>query len=226
MNELCRYLISSRRILSMLVFAVLVCLLTDMAHSAEEQDFRHPQGHFKLNNPDRLEKPDANISYNIIIDTMARAYARSGEDSALRYRLWKRFNDAPFMSADHGNRYVNIFANQTAAEAGYGDMMPESVLPKDAIVVKDSFTVTDEGGLFPGALFIMEKLEIGAQPSRGDWRYVMLLPDGTVFGDSRDPDDDRMEFCHTCHAVVADTDYLFQIPEAFQVTAPDTPSGE
>ena len=36
-------------------------------------------------------------------------------------------------------------------------------------------TVTDEGKIYPGAMFVMEKLAQGANPETADWRYIMVL---------------------------------------------------
>ena len=46
-------------------------------------------------------------------------------------------------------------------------------MPPGAIVVKDSFTASERGRLWPGALFIMEKLADAASPQAAGWRYVM-----------------------------------------------------
>lgn len=202
--------------------AALMVLVSSVVvgQEADAPDFRRPSGHFKLENPDLLEKDDANVNYNAIGDMMARTYAESGEQSAIRYRQWQRFNDAPFISADHGNRYVNIFADPAAVAAGYGFMAPGTSMPEGAVIAKDSFTATEDGNLFAGALFIMEKLAAGESRENGDWRYVMILPDGTLFGDSQKAADDGTKFCHSCHVVRADTDALFQVPEAYRIGRP------
>jgi len=85
-----------------------------------------------------------------------------------------------------------------------------------AVLVKDSFTVTDDGEIFAGALFVMEKLSPEAYPDTGDWRYQMIMPDGSIFGDTTGEAPQNMEFCHTCHQSVADSDYLFLIPEDYR----------
>jgi hypothetical protein len=168
-----------------------------------------PREHFALANPAELDKEDATIAYNSLIDLMMRGYVASAEPTTQRYRTWQRFNDAPYRSATHGNRYVNNYANHAAAAAGYGRL--GVVMPEGAIVAKDSFTATKDGRLFPGALFFMEKLPAQASPATADWRYVMIMPDGSTFGDSR-INPARMAFCHACHAARADDDYLFFVP--------------
>ena len=47
----------------------------------------------------------------------------------------------------------------------------------------------------------------------GDWRYAMIMPDGSYFGDSEGDDPDAVAFCHGCHTARADSDFLFFVPE-------------
>jgi hypothetical protein len=180
-----------------------------------------PREHFKINRPGELAKDDANIDYNSIVDGMARAYIASGDRTAARYRSWRRFNDAPYLSDTHGNRYVNNYANPIAVDAGYGHSKPGVRMPAGAIIAKDSFTYTRENKLFPGALFIMEKLAEGTSPATADWRYAMILPDGSIFGDSAAGGAAKMEFCHVCHSQVAEFDQLFFVPENYRLHLPD-----
>lgn len=172
-----------------------------------------PKEHFAITEPAKLSPEDARIAYNSLADKMVHGYIASGDDTARRYRAWTLLNEAPYPSAAHGNRYVNNYANPIAAGAGYGT--PGVEMPAGAIIAKDSFTATPGGRLFPGALFIMEKLPAAASPATNDWRYVMIMPDGSTFGDSAtEPASgpERMAFCHACHAARADDDYLFLVP--------------
>lgn len=205
------------------VAVVVVCAVALMvvpwsrADSVGGKEAVQPREHFKINRPGELNKDDANIDYNSIIDGMARSYIASGDGTAARYRGWLRFNDAPYLSDTHGNRYVNNYANAIAVDAGYGDLKPGIKMPPGAILAKDSFTYTKEGKLFPGALFVMEKLAAGAGPKTADWRYAMFLPDGSIFGDSAAGGAEKMDFCHDCHEQVAEFDYLFFVPETYRL---------
>ncbi|MBL8659926.1 MAG: cytochrome P460 family protein [Rhodospirillales bacterium] len=181
-----------------------------------------PHEHFAIENAAKLDKGEASAAYKSLIEVMARGYGASAEPAARRYLDWRRFNDAPYPSAAHGNRYVNNYANFKAATAGYGQ--PGSVMPRGAVIVKDSFTASEAGRFWPGALFIMEKLAHDASPETGDWRYVMIMPDGSTFGDSR-LDSPRMTFCHDCHAERAGDDYLFFVPkDAAALPTPKSPT--
>jgi hypothetical protein len=55
-------------------------------------------------------------------------------------------------------------------------------LPAGSVVAKDSFAVTAAGDVFAGPLFIMEKMSQGFNAASRDWRYTMIMPDGSVFG--------------------------------------------
>ncbi len=186
-----------------------------------EIDPLHPQGHFALERPGDLSKADATTVYDGIADFMARGYAGSGDETARTYRRWARYNDAPYRSQTHGNRYVNNYANAIAARAGYGDPKEGMSMPPGAVLAKDSFTYTGDRALFAGALFIMEKLAQGANPATGDWRYAMIMPDGSVFGDTTTETAERLDFCHACHAEKAAFDYLFFLPEGYRRQIPN-----
>ncbi|MGZ8996011.1 MAG: cytochrome P460 family protein [Rhodospirillales bacterium] len=179
------------------------------AESLAAADIAEPEEHFSIERAAELSKSDAQTAYNSLLDLMTRAYVASAEPAARRYLGWVRFNDAPYRSATHGNRYVNNYANPAAASAGYGKA--GAPMPPGAVIAKDSFTATPNGRRYPGALFLMEKLRPEESPATADWRYVMIMPDGSTFGDSR-TSPARMAFCHTCHAARADDDYLFFVP--------------
>jgi len=186
------------------------------AQSARGEDALRPKGHFNLERPGDLTKSDALTIYNTIADDMARDFAVSGEPSAKVFRTWRRYNDAPYRSKTHGQRYVNNYANTIARDAGYGRMKEGDRMPPGAILIKDSFTFTSDRALFAGALFVMEKLEPGTDPDNGDWRYAMIMPDGSYFGDTKDDPKNRLGFCHDCHEAQEDTDFLYFLPEEYR----------
>ncbi len=172
------------------------------------------QRHFKIERPADLTAADALVLYEKIGKNMARGYAASGNEAAASYRKWRRYNSAPYRSATHGNRYVNNYGNAKAAR--YGKLKNGDSLPQGAVLVKDSFTVTGDGDVFGGALFTMEKLAPGTRPEYADWRYVMVMPDGSLFGDSQGETAGKVAFCDGCHKAVAETDRLFFIPKPYR----------
>jgi hypothetical protein len=212
----------SLRVFGLAVMVAGVCAVAAMvvpesrADTVGGEEAVQPREHFKINRPGDLAKDDANIDYNSIVDGMVRSYIASGDSTAARYRGWVRFNDAPYLSDTHGNRYVNNYANAIAVDAGYGHMKPGVGMPAGAIIAKDSFTYTTDGKLFPGALFIMEKLAKGTHPNTADWRYAMILPDGSIFGDSAAGGAAKMNFCNVCHERRAEFDQLFFVPEPYR----------
>lgn len=179
-----------------------------------------PHEHPKIARPGRLSKQDAQVIYDTIADHMADKLAISGEPVASQYRRWWRVNDAPFLSATHGSRYVNVYANHIALRAGYNDMRPGVEMVPGAVLAKDSFTFTDDRALFTGALFVMEKMAKGESENTAGWRYLMILPDGSVFADSSGAFPETAAFCHTCHIQASEFDYLFFLPEAYRRRVP------
>ncbi len=176
---------------------------------ADEQD-----AHIAIENPAELSKDEANAVYKSLAKRMARGYAAAQLDLLRNYQSWPLFNDAPYISATHGQRFVNSYANRMAHN--YGTLQEGEVLPVGSVLAKDSMTVTDEGKVFPGAMFVMEKLAPGTDPDMADWRYIMVLPDGSLFGDTMGFRAKAVAYCHDCHEQVAERDYTFYVPEEYQ----------
>ena len=178
-------------------------------------DFAHPTRHFRVPNPARLADADALSIYDRIRDDMMAAYRLSRHPVATQFGKWRRFNRVPYLSATHGDRYINNYANAAAASYGRKEAPP---MPAGAVLAKDSFTVTAQGDVFTGPLFLMEKMPAGFSAASGDWRYTMILPDGSLFGTTNGEGSSKVEFCASCHAVVGDAmDHLFFIPEPYQI---------
>ena len=186
--------------------------LSFSAYAADDDPFS-PEGHVKIERPADLDAADASAIYREIAKRMAEGYAQSDYADAKVYQQWTKQNSAPYLSPGHGNRFLNNYGNAIAK--GYLALDVDEKMPVGSILAKDSFTVTDNQEIFAGALFLMEKLEEGKHPATGDWRYAMILPDGSLIGDTLGDDPDSMTFCHDCHEQVADTDFLFGIPAKF-----------
>ncbi len=171
--------------------------------------------HLAIENPADLTKEEARQHYKSLERRMARGYAAAQLDILRNYQAWPLFNDAPYISATHGQRFVNSYANRMAHN--YGTMREGDVLPVGSVLAKDSMTVTDGGNIHPGALFVMEKLPAGTSPDTADWRYIMVMPDGSLFGDTMGARAGAVAYCHVCHEAVADRDYTFYVPEEFRL---------
>lgn len=171
--------------------------------------------HFTVEEPAELSREEAASIYADMIDDMAAAYALSRDPHAVNYPRWRRFNQTPYPSATHGSRYVNNYGNALAR--AYRRPDNAGTLPEGAVLAKDSFAVTAAGNIFPGPLFLMEKMPPGFSPEARDWRYSMIMPDGSYFGITGGDNDEQVRFCITCHQAAGDeNDHLFFVPEAFR----------
>ncbi len=194
-----------------LVFLIMATALPSFS-AAQSSD---EDAHLAIENPADLSKKDARKFYKSLQKRLARGYAAAQMDLIRNYQSWPLFNDAPYISATHGQRYVNSYANRMAHN--YGTLQEGEELPMGSVLAKDSMTVTDTGNLHPGAMFVMEKLAKGASPETGDWRYIMVMPDGSLFGDTMGARSEAVSYCHDCHEAVADRDYTFFVPEDYLV---------
>ena len=162
-----------------------------------------------------IEPDEAVAAYDCLIDQLLAGYAKSGNPTATTYTTWRRYNTVPYQSATHGGRYVNNYANATAgAYAAFEDV---GHLPQGAVVAKDSFAVMGGGKIAAGPLFLMEKMGAGFHPASGDWRYTLIMPDGTVIGETDGKGSANVEFCAECHSAMEDTDSLWLLPEDVRI---------
>jgi hypothetical protein len=169
-----------------------------------------PRRHFRVRNPKRIGPEEAAAIYRRLRDEMAAGYVMSGRKV---YEGWTRYNRAPYLSATHGRRYVNNYANRRAR--AYGRFEQAGRLPVGSLLAKDSFAVTRDGEIHAGPLFIMEKMAEGFNYVSGDWRYTMIMPDGSVFGVTKGENAKAVEYCIGCHLAVEKQDHLyFPPPEA------------
>ena len=197
----------SSKVIALLLIAVVAVWAAATAAQSNDAEALRPKGHFKIEQAKNVTPEEAATIYRDIIDDLAEGYALFADPVTENYRTWRRYNTAPYLSAPHGSRYVNNYANGKAKGYGEGEVMPPG-----AIFAKDSFTLAADGGVFGGALFIMEKLPPAANPETANWRYAMILPDGSLFGDSQE----NVVFCHTCHVRVARYDHLFFVPREYR----------
>lgn len=175
-----------------------------------------PTRHFKVDRPAELSDAAALTVYLRILDEMVSGYRISHLDVAADYRTWRRYNKTPYRSVTHGERFVNNYAN-SAAKA-YGDYEKAGDIPVGAQLAKDSFAVTSRGDVFLGPLFLMEKMAPGFNAASRDWRYSMVMPDGSLFGTTQGEGSERVRFCITCHeSVGGESNPLFFVPEDYRI---------
>ncbi len=171
--------------------------------------------HIAVKNPADLSHQEANKIYDALKATLDERYSVSNMELIAGYQDWKRYNSAPYLSATHGQRFVNNYANDLGHD--YGKLKNGQVYPPGTVFAKDTITVTSEGKTFPGAMFVMKKLAPGTNPDTADWRYVMVIPDGTVFGDTTGDEPELVDYCHACHISRANRDYVFYIPKDYRL---------
>lgn len=165
-----------------------------------------------------LTREEAIAAYDCLYDELRQAYANTGIPATRDWKSWAtRFSNAPYASAGHSARYVNNYANSTARES-YGLYEELRAMPAGAVLIKDSFSVTDNGDLVLGPLFMMEKMNKGFNKATADWRYYMLMPDGGLSGLTKGKNSDSVTFCHECHSAGSQTDFLMLLPEEYRVT--------
>jgi hypothetical protein len=182
-----------------------------VAGLAAADDSFAPDHHFPLPDPARLDPAAAERAYARVVDDMAARFASSGEPAAKDYRRWLRANRSPYLSATHGSRYVNNYVNGPARV--YGTLKSGEAMPVGSIIAKDAVSVDSSGAVLPGALALMEKMEAGYDRAARDWRYVLILPDGSIFADSSGDNAEGTTYCATCHATAGDAaDHLFLMP--------------
>lgn len=193
-----------------------------MAGLAAAGDSFAPDHHFPLPDPAPLDPAAAERAYARVVDDMAARFASSGEPAAKAYRRWLRANRSPYLSATHGSRYVNNYVNGLARV--YGTLKPGEAMPVGSIIAKDAVSVDSSGAVLPGALALMEKMEAGYDRAARDWRYVLILPDGSIFADSSGANPEGTGYCVTCHATAGDdADHLFLMPSGVPRSAHEAP---
>ena len=77
--------------------------------------------------------------------------------------------------------------------------------------------ITEDGKVSPGPLFLMEKMSAGFNHASGDWRYTMIMPDGSIFGITNGEASKRVDFCVPCHLAAERHDHLHFLPEQYRV---------
>lgn len=129
--------------------------------------------------------------YACIEGAMATQYAAGGDAVGAAYRDWQVTSTRPAVAGPHGERFLQTFANDVAADAYLAFEEERGSMPVGSVLAKESFALKD-GAAKVGPLFVMTKLAAGEAPDAGDWRYDALQPDGKPMGISQG-------FCAGCH---------------------------
>ena len=162
-------------------------------------------------------------TYASMKETLIQNYSSSLLQIASEYGSWRQYNNSPYVSKHHGDRLVNDYANETAAN--YGNFENGNVLPTGAIVAMDSFKIIPSclplsitaDAVEPGPLFVMEKMDPGFNADSGDWQFSMISPDGALVGQTLGMGHENVTFCATCHQSVSqEQDWLFFLPQEYR----------
>ena len=163
-----------------------------------------------------LTDAEAVAVYDCLLKELKAAYAKSDNKIALSYMSWPRYSKQAYQSGTHGNRYVQNYANAKAR--AYGAYEKAGTMPVGSAIAKDSFGVTPNGKVTIGPLFLMEKMNAGFSPGSGDWRYTMIMPNGSVFGTTWGAGSEKVQFCADCHlSVTPDVDSMLFMPDEYRV---------
>lgn len=160
---------------------------------------------------------EAAIVYDCVQGYMKAAYSVADDPAGAQFLDWSNYSLVPYVSGTHGNRYVMNYGND--AGSAYGEYEEAGTMPAGAKLVKNSFVVSPTGQVSVGPLFLMEKMDAGFSEASGDWKYTMVMPDGSTFGVTGGANADAVEFCIGCHAIVGeDQDALYFLPEEYRLT--------
>ena len=175
----------------------------------------NPRRHFRLKNAQSLDAEEAGRIYSLVKTALAAGYRASGLAPAADYQSWRQYNTRPYPSATHGNHYLNNYANDAAS--AYARYEGAGTFPVGSIIAKDSFAKTETGGILLGPLFVMEKMSPGFSYASGDWKYVLVGPDGIALGETNGVGSQRVEYCIGCHLAAESTDHLFFVPQDVRI---------
>jgi hypothetical protein len=131
---------------------------------------------------------------------MVKSYGKSDNTVALEFASYRLYSNQPYVSDTHGGRLVMNYANETGK--AYGAYENAGTFPSGSKLAKPSFMVKGNGRASLGPLFIMEKMAAGFNADSDDWRYVMIMPNGSIFGTTNGKGSDKVEFCIGCHQSV------------------------
>ena len=146
-----------------------------------------------VEDPFDLDEAGIIALYDCMKDKMVEGYTKGDDEVAKEYRNWTVSSTRPAVAGPHGNRLLQTFANDIAAEQ-YLKFAEEDVeMPAGSVLAKESIKISSKKKIGKvGPLFIMTKLEEGGAPDTDDWVYSAVQPNGK-------PMKFKQSFCHDCH---------------------------
>lgn len=211
----CSSMLTAFLSVGILLASIPVSHSTEIVASGISGDSENPRRHARIRNTLSVEDSEAQRIYELIQGALELGYAASALPMTDNYQSFKKYNNSPYLSASHGNHYLNNYANEAAVS--YGEFENSGPLPVGAILYKDSFSIEENQQIILGPLFVMEKMPAGFNSTSGDWKYTQINPTGDVLGITNGTDSNKVEYCIHCHITRGDTDQLFYIPESYRV---------
>ncbi|SLN58250.1 hypothetical protein ROG8370_02659 [Roseovarius gaetbuli] len=143
--------------------------------------------------PFDLEAAQITEIYDCIEAEMVENYTKGDNEVAATYRDWTVSSTRPAVAGAHGNRLLQTFANDVAAEQYLKFADEGVVMPVGSVLAKESITISKKKKkAVTGPLFIMTKAEAGSAPETADWVYSVVQPNGKMMKF-------KQSFCHDCH---------------------------
>lgn len=167
-----------------------------LAGTAAAQDCSVPSA-----DPFALDEAQVVALYDCMKQAMIDGYTAGDNEVAPVYRDWTVTSTRPAVAGPHGERVLQTFANDIAAEQYLKFASDGFEMPAGSVLAKESLKITEDATVRVGPLFIMTKVSAGEADDYDNWVYSAVQPDGEPMGISQD-------FCHDCHGAFADQDSL------------------
>ena len=149
-----------------------------------------------------LEADEIVALYDCLADKLAEGYGKAGDKVGANYRSWAPTSTRPAIQGAHGNRILNTFANDIAAEQYLQYQEEDFTMPVGSVLAKESITISiKKKTARPSPLLMMTKMEVGSIPETNDWLYTGVQPNGKTMKV-------KQSFCHDCHEAYEDSDFL------------------
>lgn len=145
-----------------------------------------------------LTGDEAMAVYECIADDLYAGYQKNDKDFidpsfVKEYRNWTLASSIPGAPGFHGGRFLMTFVSEPGAEEYLKYKEEDVIIPAGTLIAKESFSVTDEGKVRNGPLFLMQKVAAGVSPETMDWYYMAVQPNGKPLRV------DVVKACSQCH---------------------------
>ncbi|MDB2408106.1 recombinase [Jannaschia sp.] len=128
--------------------------------------------------------------YDCMSGYMAEGYASQGSEIGSNFRDWDKGSIRPVVAGVHGERFLNTFVNEVAAEQYLKYEEGEFEMPVGSVLAKEMIGVRNNGNARRAPLLIMTKVDDA--PDYDNWLYSGVQPTGGALRVSQ-------SFCHDCH---------------------------